>query len=495
MKFITLLAGLLAAVTQIQAASVIAHFMLINTKNYTMSDFEDDFKLAKDAHIDAFALNMGMTDPHTPEALEVAFTAAKKVGFHLLFSFDYKGGEHGGAAWPKETILDMADKYFKREEYLKYGGKPVASTFEGTENAEDWIELKQKTNAFFIPDWSSVAPEEALTLAGGVADGLFSWNAWPVGDQNMNTKSDAAYKWALKGKPYMMPVSPWFYTNLPGYKKNWVWRGDDLWYDRWAQVLDIKPEFVQIISWNDYGESHHIGPVRSNALEAFQVGEAPFNYALDHPHDGWRHFLPYLIDTYKGAIAADIKQEGLMAWYRGSPALACADGGTVGNSESQSQRTFAVSHVVQDKIFFSALLTSWADVTVTVNGKTQKANWTSTPDDYKGVFHGSVPFVGGGDVEIIMYKYSTEIARIQGKKILTDCVNGLTNWNAWVGSTNALHVDDPNPTPTQTGDGPRSTASDNDGGGDESAATSLSLSRGVVCSIAALVSMAIAGAI
>lgn len=44
------------------------------------------------------------------------------------------------------------------------------------------------------------------------------------------------------GLPYMMPVSPWFYPNLPGYGKNWLWRGDDLWYDRWMEVIYNEPE-------------------------------------------------------------------------------------------------------------------------------------------------------------------------------------------------------------------------------------------------------------
>ncbi len=51
-----------------------------------------------------------------------------------------------------------------------------------------------------------------------------------------------------------MPVSPWFYTNMPGYNKDWMWSGNDLWHDRWLQVLYLQPEFVQIISWNDFGE-------------------------------------------------------------------------------------------------------------------------------------------------------------------------------------------------------------------------------------------------
>lgn len=40
----------------------------------------------------------------------------------------------------------------------------------------------------------------------------------------MNTYSDASYMQFLAQagkKTYMMPVSPWFYTNLPGFDKNW----------------------------------------------------------------------------------------------------------------------------------------------------------------------------------------------------------------------------------------------------------------------------------
>jgi glucan endo-1,3-alpha-glucosidase len=38
----------------------------------------------------------------------------------------------------------------------------------------------------------------------------------------------------------MMPVSPWFYTNLPS--KNWLWRGDDLWPQQWDEVMNLQPE-------------------------------------------------------------------------------------------------------------------------------------------------------------------------------------------------------------------------------------------------------------
>jgi hypothetical protein len=66
----------------------------------------------------------------------------------------------------------------------------------------------------------------------------------------MTTYVHASYNQTLTaaGKPYMMPVSPWFYTNMPGYNKNWLWQGDDFWYQRWMQVWYLQPEFVEIIS-------------------------------------------------------------------------------------------------------------------------------------------------------------------------------------------------------------------------------------------------------
>lgn len=94
----------------------------------------------------------------------------------------------------------------------------------------------------------------------------------------MNTYVDAAYRDYLHGKPYMMPVSPWFYTNLPGYNKNWMWRGDNVWYDRWQEVWYLQPEFVEILTWNDYGETHYIGPLYDKAMAPMHIGKPPFDY-------------------------------------------------------------------------------------------------------------------------------------------------------------------------------------------------------------------------
>lgn len=234
-----------------------------------------------------------------------------------------------------------------------------------------------------------------------------------------------------------MPASPWFFTNLPGYDKNWMWRGDSLWFDRWQQIIFLNPDLVEIISWNDFGESHHIGPlyVDSDDYQAFTVGEAPFNYAEDMPHDGWRKFLPFVIDMYKNRKAT-ITQEGLSAWYRPSPKQSgCDDGGTVGNTASQLQKEFWPWDIVEDKIFFTALLASSQGVSVTVGGVAVAASWTFEPEGGSGLYHGSAAYEGSRGAVVITVGSMT----LTGREITDSCdrvdgQNGQQNWNAWVGS-------------------------------------------------------------
>ena len=59
-----------------------------NTAEYTDSNWQTDIGLAKEAHIDAFALNIAHGELMNEASLERAFNAAKIAGFKLLFSFD-----------------------------------------------------------------------------------------------------------------------------------------------------------------------------------------------------------------------------------------------------------------------------------------------------------------------------------------------------------------------------------------------------------------------
>ncbi|KAK4170879.1 glycoside hydrolase [Triangularia setosa] len=122
-------------------------------------------------------------------SIDRASVAAESKNLKLFFSFDYAGR----GRWPRAAVISTTLNYKDRSAHFRYNGQPFASTFE-------------VTGCFFVLDWSFVGAKAAMSLADGVADGLFSWAAWPWGPQNMDTYVDGSYLQYLYGKPYMMPV-------------------------------------------------------------------------------------------------------------------------------------------------------------------------------------------------------------------------------------------------------------------------------------------------
>ncbi|KAM3079161.1 Glucan endo-1,3-alpha-glucosidase agn1 [Clarireedia jacksonii] len=414
--------------------SVFAHFMVGNAYAWNVAQWERDISAAQTAHIDAFALNIAFNDKKLASSISNAFTAANNKGFKLFFSFDYANG------WLKSNVLNYINQYSANGAYFHYKSKPFVSTFEGAGSSDDWVDIKSQTGCFFMPDYSSLGAKEALKL--GVADGLFSWAAWPWGNTDMNTYVDASYRDFLKELPYMMPISPWFYTNLPEWDKNWLWRGDDLWYDRWEEALFVQPELIEIISWNDFGECHYVGPVDETDVGIYDLfASAPYNYAQGMPHSAWLLLLPYVIDLYKFGTAS-VTSESAVTWFRVNPNSAgCSDGGTTGNTATQLQIEFKPTEVMQDKIFFSAVLGSPADVFITVGGVDLGAKWEKTPYGGVGMYHGSVD-IGGhlGQVTMTVSRNGAYVVGAQGSEITNACngiQNGLQNWNSFVMGNNA----------------------------------------------------------
>ncbi|GJC78601.1 hypothetical protein ColLi_01439 [Colletotrichum liriopes] len=81
-----------------------------------------------------------------------AFSAARSEGFKFMCSFDYAGR----GPWPKALVISMLKYYGSTAENFKHSdGKPLVSTFEGSDNAKDWIEIKGAVSSFVIPNWSS----------------------------------------------------------------------------------------------------------------------------------------------------------------------------------------------------------------------------------------------------------------------------------------------------------------------------------------------------
>lgn len=396
--------------------------------------------VAQTAKLDAFALNIAWGDDTVSTSVANAFAAANVKGFKLFFSFDYAGGPLG--PWPQDKVLSYLTNYVNNGAYYHTsGGQPFVSTFEGPGNAADWRTIKAQTNAFFIPDYSSLGAGPAL--ATGVADGLFNWNAWPWGPRYMDTFVDASYYQVLgkskvlgqpgaAGKPYMMAVSPMFYTNLPGYDKNWLWNSAYLWFDRWQEVLFLQPDYVQIISWNDWGECHYIGPQDSTQWDGVfgpTKGNASYNYVDGFSHDGFRLILPYLIDLYKTNTTV-FEYEQLLVWGSAPP---CSGGSTPLNTASQLQEEFPADELnYQQQTYFMAILMNRANISLVDDTGTVQGRWVTSPKELGGLYVGVAP-------TLTSKKLTAQLTR-SGSVIMSAnitqppaCQNGIPNYNVWTG--------------------------------------------------------------
>lgn len=195
---------------------------------------------------------MGYPDSNVPTQVANAFAAASTFAanggsFKLFFMFDYLGG---GEVWPAtgdNSVVSYLQEYKDTGYYFEYNSLPLVSTFEGTGNTADWAQggsIRSAVPVYFVPDWSSMGTSGIVNYLDTI-DGFFNWGMWPVGASNMTDSLDKQYQTAIgSDKSYMMGVSPWFFHSASG-GKDWVWRGDDLWADRWAETLDVQPQFVE----------------------------------------------------------------------------------------------------------------------------------------------------------------------------------------------------------------------------------------------------------
>ncbi|KAI0430520.1 glycoside hydrolase family 71 protein [Xylaria sp. FL1042] len=416
------LAGLCAKLAAADR-EVFAHYIVGLTSGQTRDEWQQDISEAKGSGIDGFALNVGAQDTYNDAQLQLAYDVASSNGFLLFLSFDMQASQ-----WSADQIISYINTYKVYSSQFTVNSLPVVSTFEGPSQSDIWSGVRSATGGIFlIPDWASLGAQgvgDKLSLI----DGAFNWGAWPEANQlTMSTGNDVAYKSVLQGKPYMMGVSPYFYTStisipepplrhssgltgraadLPG--KNWYSSSDSLWFDRWKQVLDINPEYIEIITWNDYGESSYI-----NAPIDHQIVAGAGTYVNGFDHTAFRFVLPYFISAYKAGNAdVAVPSEGAVAWYRTTPAAICGDGGTVwgqGGSASAAQGT-------QDVVSVIALTNAPTDITVQIGSGDSGQSVSATSTVGKASFY-EVPTNGRtGAVTVTLNGKSTT-----GPEITNSC--------------------------------------------------------------------------
>ncbi|KAG9127781.1 hypothetical protein FRC07_009369 [Ceratobasidium sp. 392] len=307
--------------------AVFAHLILGNTYNYDPGRWQSDIGLASSKGIDVFTLNVG-PDSWQPDQMVSAYNAAQKAPkpFKLSISFDMTELPCASEADGHRLVDKFLTPIIGHPSRYMYESKMLLTTFAGQwctfgqANPSDgwrWFLGQVGTPTYFIPNFQIDVSELSSTWTW--LDGYKLWNAWPLGQQVGNQWADDA--WYLQhtrsGQGYMTMVSPWFFAHRPGSSgTNRYLSGDKFMYtNRWTQLIQNRNSlpFVEIGSWNDYGESHYIGPL---------TGSVPANTAYvnsQYNHAAWADLTAYYATWFKEGAAPAITNDRVYMWARSQP--------------------------------------------------------------------------------------------------------------------------------------------------------------------------------
>lgn len=385
---------------------------------------------AKASGIDAFALNIG-TDSFTDDQLQYAYVSADRNGMKVFLSFDFN-------YWSVDDVAAIGgkiDQYAALPAQLKVEGKPFVSTFIGDGLDVDALRAAVSEDIYFAPNFN---PGLGTSLAS--CDGAFNWMAWPNNGANRAPEpghndtvqaGDQLYISALRGKAYLAPVSPWFFTHYSSasYSKNWLFPADLLWFTRWIELLTLGPRFVEIISWNDFGESNYVGP-----LNTTYVRDESYLWTKDMPHGGWLAVAKPFITAFKaGARTVDdfIETDQLVYWYRTQSKDVnchstdnCMTGIPGGNYYIGRPDGY---ETVEDSIFVIALLTAAGTMQVT------SGNCSHNFDAEAGASSFSVPMEIGKQSFALVRDSQVVFSGTGERDVLGEDGCGIYNFNAFVG--------------------------------------------------------------
>ncbi|KAH9815971.1 family 71 glycoside hydrolase [Melampsora americana] len=332
---------------------VFAHVVQGNFQFYQADDWKEDMKLAKQSGIDAFAINIGR-DVTNERQIPLAYKVADQMDFSIFLSFDMTYYSQPNSS---KDLIKLIQTFAHLKSQFKYEGKPLVSTFSGEvpgtflDNNPDydsaWNDLKNQLgfSIYFLPCWTGINPSTVPTI-----DGLFSWDAWSSSSES----PDEENKLTLQkiGKQYAAPISVLFFKHLEENEAgNYVYSTDDfLVIERYLQLIRSPPDFIELLTWNDYGEAHYLKDPRKNANLPNGLISAQ-EYVNGFSHEPLLEMLAYFNLWYKHGSRPKLEKSKLFLWHRPHPksAKATHDPLSIPKSSNQTQDNLYILLMIASK--------------------------------------------------------------------------------------------------------------------------------------------------
>ncbi|KAF8627473.1 hypothetical protein AX17_006285 [Amanita inopinata Kibby_2008] len=219
---------------------------------------------------------------------------------------------------------------------------------------------------------------------------------------------------------YMAAASPWFFTHYgpDSYDKNFIYVSDQhLYIKRWESLIAARDQvdIVQILTWNDYGESDYIGPVKG----AQPNSEAWVN-GLDHT--AWLHMTRYYALAFKTGSYPPVETDQLYMWARTHAAQAQATDDPVGCPTN--------SELAQDAVWVVVMATEPSTVLLCTDPNRFKDQ--KTFDVPAGITRLSVPIAPGGVMHGVITRGNQTIVELHPQEFVFQGSPSRYNFNAFV---------------------------------------------------------------
>lgn len=424
-----LLSGLMFSATMNAARAagphyVFAHYMVCYpVYGASVAGFEQDIQAAQAAGIDGFALDMGAYNDPTQQyynknvAMMYAAAEALGTGFKLFFSVEFTN---------TASIVQLISTYAGRTNTFYQGTNIVVSTF--GQNNLDWANgvfaplQQQGISVCFVPYFEPVTVNtlppyseatNILNTYSNLLNGLFYFGAadLPQALTNLNSNYNRAVHQA--GKIFMASASPTYWGDVQYYngREYFEFDGGEGTVSQWLSIIANQPDWVEITTWNDFGESTYLSPVNNPAQYESQLS-TPYRYC----HAGYLELAKRYIAWYKTGVPPAINQDAVFYFYRTHSTNLVA-------SATNDIRVTALNGDVADVVYNTLLLTAPAQLQV-VSG-TNSATYSLGA----GLQQVRTPFAPGPQ-SFTVTRNTNIVVTVQGPPILA----AITNYDYFTAS-------------------------------------------------------------
>ena len=417
---------------------VFAHYMVcIPTYggDSKIEDYQREIRAAQAAGIDGFALNCGgwtAREPHYKKRTLLIYQAAKELGtdFKLLISADYAG------SLSSDETRDMVETFRSHPNQFRYQGKPVLSTFGGRQAQTEFVrkEFTGDRAIFYVPFYYPTPAAEMPKQAqvdqvfrdhGAALDGFFHFGAAGTPEQITESNHLLAQKWLGAGKVFMASVTP-YYRGLGGNYRVCDSRGFEGFAKQWEGAIRDHATWVEIVTWNDWGEASYVAPFGSAYDTAFWDG----HWGPLLSHAALLKASRYYIDWYKSGQPPKIEEDQIVYAFR-THAKSVPGIKKPGSPDASVARPGGADKLA-DEVFATLFLTAPARLTIH-SGATEKSF-----DAAAGVSHVALPFAPGAQRFVLTRGSETVIDKTAEQAV--SATDAWGNFNLFAGEAKPLTV-------------------------------------------------------